>query len=243
MTLYLIGIGLSSEKDITVKGFETIKKCDFVYLESYTSILQCSIKDLERFYNKKIIPADRKQIEINTKEILDNAKKYDTALLIIGDPLCATTHISIILKAKQQNIPVKIINNASIVSAIGMTGLEVYKFGKITSIPFNNENIKTPFEVFKNNYKNNLHTLFLLDLDPINKKFMTIKQALEYLIKQGLSKDQLCIGCARIGSENPTIITGKTEEISNQDFGKPPYCLVIPAKNLHFIEKDAINTF
>ena len=86
-------------------------------------------------------------------------------------------------------------------------------------------------------------TLLLLDLEPINKRFMTIKQALEYLIKQGLSKGQLCIGCARIGSENPTIITGKAEEISNQDFGKPPYCLVIPAKNLHFIEKDAINRF
>ena len=42
MTLYLIGIGLSTEKDITVKGLEIVKKCDKVYLESYTSLLQCS---------------------------------------------------------------------------------------------------------------------------------------------------------------------------------------------------------
>lgn len=37
--LYLIGLGLSDETDITVKGLETVKKCARVYLEAYTSIL------------------------------------------------------------------------------------------------------------------------------------------------------------------------------------------------------------
>lgn len=37
--LYLIGLGLSDETDITVKGLETVKKCSRVYLEAYTSIL------------------------------------------------------------------------------------------------------------------------------------------------------------------------------------------------------------
>ena len=36
MTLYLIGIGLSDEKDITVKGLELVKKAKKVFLESYT---------------------------------------------------------------------------------------------------------------------------------------------------------------------------------------------------------------
>lgn len=36
---YLIGLGLGDVKDITVKGLEIVKKCDRVYLESYTSIL------------------------------------------------------------------------------------------------------------------------------------------------------------------------------------------------------------
>lgn len=37
--LYIIGLGLNDEKDITVKGLEAIQKCDAVFLEAYTSIL------------------------------------------------------------------------------------------------------------------------------------------------------------------------------------------------------------
>lgn len=37
--LFLIGLGLGDEKDITLKGLEAIKECDYLYLEAYTSIL------------------------------------------------------------------------------------------------------------------------------------------------------------------------------------------------------------
>lgn len=37
--LYLVGLGLSDETDITVKGLEIVKKASRVYLEAYTSIL------------------------------------------------------------------------------------------------------------------------------------------------------------------------------------------------------------
>lgn len=37
--LYLIGLGLSDEKDVTVRGLETIKGSERIYLEAYTSIL------------------------------------------------------------------------------------------------------------------------------------------------------------------------------------------------------------
>jgi hypothetical protein len=37
--LYLIGLGLSDEKDVTVRGLEAIKGSDRIYLEAYTSIL------------------------------------------------------------------------------------------------------------------------------------------------------------------------------------------------------------
>ena len=50
----LIGIGLSDEKDNSVRGLEVVRGCDAVYLESYSSLLNCSIPDLERFYGKKM---------------------------------------------------------------------------------------------------------------------------------------------------------------------------------------------
>ena len=37
--LYLVGLGLADETDITVKGLEVVKKAERVYLEAYTAIL------------------------------------------------------------------------------------------------------------------------------------------------------------------------------------------------------------
>ena len=37
--LFLVGLGLADETDITVKGLAVVKKAARVYLEAYTSIL------------------------------------------------------------------------------------------------------------------------------------------------------------------------------------------------------------
>jgi hypothetical protein len=47
--LYLVGLGLSDETDITVKGLEAVKKASRVYLEAYTSILLVDQSVLVRF--------------------------------------------------------------------------------------------------------------------------------------------------------------------------------------------------
>ena len=153
--LYLIGIGLNDEKDISIKGLEAVKKCDFVYLECYTSKFNCSVKNLEKFYNKSIILSDRDLVEKESEQtILNNAIDKNVAFLVIGDVFGATTHIDLMLRAKKKNIEVKIINNASILNAIGILGLELYKFGKTTSIPFNNKDIETPFRVVETIFLN-----------------------------------------------------------------------------------------
>src|SRR3989338_2452143 len=114
--LYLISLGLSDEKDISIKGLAAVKKCNEIYLENYTSFLQVSKEKLEKFYNKKIILANREFVESNFP--LEKAKKQNIALLIIGDVFSATTHISLLLEAKKQNIEVKVIHNASILTAV-----------------------------------------------------------------------------------------------------------------------------
>jgi diphthine methyl ester synthase len=45
---YFIGLGLSDEKDITVKGLEIVKRAERVYLESYTAILMVGKEKLAR---------------------------------------------------------------------------------------------------------------------------------------------------------------------------------------------------
>ena len=37
--LYIIGLGLYDELDITLRGLEAVKRCKRVFLEAYTSIL------------------------------------------------------------------------------------------------------------------------------------------------------------------------------------------------------------
>lgn len=248
MPIYFIGLGLNNEKDITINGLEAIKKCDVIYLENYTSILNCAKQDLEKFYNKKIILARRNLVEADDNEIIKNSKTKNTAFLVFGDPLVATTHIDLFLRAKKEGIKCNVIHNASIVSAVGVTGLQVYKFGKTTSIPLENENIETPYDVLKDNLSSGLHTLFLLDLDPEDKKFLSVNDAIRYLLKVELKRNEkvfsektFCVGCARIGSENQIIKYGTAKELLKFDFGKPVHCLIVPGK-LHFMEEEYLKS-
>lgn len=247
MTLYLIGIGLGDEFDITLKGLEVVKKCKAVYLEVYTSKLCCELEALEKFYNKKLILANRELIEQSPEQtILKNAKAGNTALLVIGDPLVATTHWDLVLRARKLKIPVEIIHNASVVSAIGVTGLQVYKFGKVASIPFpeNTYIPETPYNVLKENQSIGAHTLFLLDIKP--PKFMSIAEAINYLQMIELKRNEkvftsktFCVGVARLGTKSQLIRAGIASELKKVDFGPAPHSLIVPGK-LHFMEEEVL---
>ena len=245
--LYLIGIGLSDEKDITLKGLETVKQCDKIYLESYTSKLACSKEDLEALYGKKVELANREFVE-SADQLLQEAKSSNVALLVIGDPLVATTHWDILHRAREQNIKTEIIHNAAIASVIGATGLQVYKFGKTTSIPFPKENYEpeTPYNIIKENKSIGAHTLVLLDLDPEHNKFMSVNEAIELLRKIERKRNEKvflpsdwCVGIARMGSKDQKITAGTVIEVSDADFGAAPHALIVPGK-LHFVEEEAL---
>ena len=191
-------------------------------------------------YGQKIILADRELVEQKADEtILKDAKTKNVAFLVIGDVFGATTHIELMMRAKKDGIKVKIIHNASILSAVGVVGLELYKYGKVTSIPFENKDVRAPVEVVLENQKNGLHSLVLLDLRPEQDKFMTINTALEFLVEKGLDSELSVVGCAGIGSDAPEIRFGKIKEIISAEFTKFPQCLIIPGK-LHFMEEEAL---
>lgn len=60
---------------------------------------------------------------------------HNYAFLVVGDAFCATTHSDLFLRAVKLGIDVKVIHNASIVSAVGCSGLQVYRFGEVVSVP------------------------------------------------------------------------------------------------------------
>jgi diphthine methyl ester synthase len=94
MVLYIVGLGLGDERDITVRGLEAVKQSQHLFLEYYTSILGVDAKKLEAYYGTGVAIriADRAMVESQAEEIYLPAKDQDVAFLVVGDPLCATTH-------------------------------------------------------------------------------------------------------------------------------------------------------
>ena len=106
MVLYVIGLGLSDEKDITIRGLEAVKKCNRLFLEYYTSVLGVDTSRLEELYGKPVILADRNMVESEAEKIYESSSDEDVAFLVVGDPLCATTHTDLILRVRQLGIKV-----------------------------------------------------------------------------------------------------------------------------------------
>jgi diphthine methyl ester synthase len=232
--LYLIGLGLNKE-GISKQGINAIEKCSKIYLENYTVNFPYPEKELEEVIGKKIISIGRDAVE--TDQLVNEAKKEDICLLIYGSPLTATTHISLIEEAKKSKVKYEIIYNSSVFDAIAETGLQIYKFGKITSMPKWTKSFKpTSFmEIVKENKTIDAHSLILIDIgleleDCLNELKEAVK---EYELK--LDKIILCSG---LGTKESKIFYKSVEELKKLDV-KKPYCIILPSK-LHFIEKEVL---
>ena len=121
-------------------------------------------KKKESFYGKTVQLADRELVESESDVILKHALNEDVCFLVVGDPLGATTHADLILRAKEKGISVKLIHNASIMNAVACCGLQLYHFGPAVSIPFFTEKWKPQsfYDKIALNRKNGFHTLCLL---------------------------------------------------------------------------------
>jgi diphthine synthase len=69
----MIGLGLSDEKDITVKGLEAVKRSSKVFLEKYTAVLMCDKDKLEKLFEREVIEADREFVESGCEEMIELA--------------------------------------------------------------------------------------------------------------------------------------------------------------------------
>ncbi|MEJ2267680.1 MAG: hypothetical protein P8X70_01240 [Nanoarchaeota archaeon] len=140
-----------------------------------------------------------------------------------------------IQEAKDCKVKYKIIYSGSIFDAIAETGLQVYKFGKITSMPKWQKNYspRSFMEIVKENKKINAHSLILIDIG------LKLKDALEELKKSAKEhniKLNKIIICSKLGTKNSRIFYDKIESLEDKEI-KLPYCIIIPGK-LHFAEKE-----
>lgn len=251
--LIFVGLGLCDEKDISLRGLEEIKEADAVFAELYTSLMpRLSIQKLEKLVGKKVSIVSRRVLEEEEGGvILQQAKKGKTVLLVPGDPLIATTHVDLRIRAEGQGIKTRVIHGASIISAvIGLSGLQNYKYGRSVTIPFPENGFisETPYRVISENRKMGLHTLCFLDIRADERRYMTVKDGVETLLamekrkrSQVIRQDTLVVGIARAGSKTPIAKADYVENVLNYDFGAPPHILVFTGK-LHFMEAEALIT-
>lgn len=252
--LYFVGLGLFDEKDISLKGLKALKSVEIVYAEFFTShLFGSSFKAIEELIGKEIKVLNRHEVEEENVFMKEAIKGRDVALITGGDPLIATTHTDFLVEAKKKGIETEVIHGSSILSsAPGISGLQAYKFGKVTTIPFPDENFfpQSPYMAIANNLLNDAHTLVLLDIQAHKNRYMTVNQGLEYLMKVKddlisngknneaiIDEDALTIGIARVGSKDVVVRAGKIDELIDFDFGGPLHCIAIPSK-LHIVEAE-----
>jgi len=249
--LKFIGLGLHSEFGISLRGLDEAKEADLVLAELYTSLmLGLSLERLEKLLGKPVKVLSRLDVEEKAEQtILNEAKTKTVAFLVPGDPMAATTHLDLRLRAEKAGIKTRIVHGASVTSAVSsVIGLQNYKFGRTVTIPIVEAGTmpESPYDFVNENLNRGLHTLVLLDIKAEEKNYMTIPQALKQLLateekrrENVVTNQTLAVGVARIGSEDMKIKAGRVERLQSYDFSGPPHSLVIPGK-LHFMEAEAL---
>jgi len=250
--LTLIGLGLYDEEGVTLRGMRQLETADVVFAESYTSALAPgSIDRLAKRTGKVIRLVGRADVE-DAQLILAEAKGKKVALLVPGDPMTATTHIDLRIRASKLGISTAVINGVSALTAVpGLLGLQHYKFGRTTTLPFPAEGYSptSPYEMVRENLDRGLHSLVLLDIDAQNSNYMTANQGLNLLMDMErrvgggvISPGTLVCVVARAGHPDAVVKAGDLLRISKLDFGQPLHTVVVPGK-LHFMEEDALRSF
>lgn len=238
--LYIIGLGLNIN-GISLEGLEIAKRCKKLYLENYTVDFPYSKENLEEVIGKKVFPVDREFVE--SLKIVGEAEKTDIALLVYGSPLTATTHISLIKEAKESRIKYEIIYGPSIIDAVAETGLQIYKFGKIASLPkWDSEKNFTPdsfMKIVQENLSMKAHSLILVDIGLDFKDALTQIEKSAETYKITLKKIALC---QALGTKRKKIYYKTIPELKELEEIVKPYCIVIPSK-LHFLEEEILDMF
>lgn len=179
----------------------------------------------------------------------------------------ATTHTDLVLRARVLNIPVQSIPNASIMSAIGTTGLQLYNFGQTVSMVFFTESWKPSsfYDRVKENRQIGLHTLVLLDIKVKEQsvenlargrkifeppRYMTVAQCASQMLETEEEKgegvygpESLAVGVARVGARDQQITAGTLSQLSEVDMGSPLHSLVLLGSRAHDLERQYIREF
>jgi diphthine synthase len=161
------------------------------------------------------------------------------------------------LRATERGIDTRVIHGTSAATAAAsLTGLQNYRFGKATTLPFPwaTGGPDVPASVVgtvEDNRERGLHTLVYLDIKTDEgylaaagredvrgeERFLTADRAAGLL--DDPLEDPLAVAVCRAGSPDPLVAADRCSALSGRDFGRPLHLLVIPG-DLHHVEREAL---
>jgi diphthine synthase len=246
--LWFVGLGLTDERGLSLAALEALRAADRVFAEEYTAVAPPgTLERVATLIGHPVEPLDRPLLE-SERPILDAlAGAGRVALLVVGDPFAATTHVALRLAAERAGYGWRYVPNASILTAAaGFLGLMHYRFGRTVSLPLPAPDFapRSPLEQLAANRTRGLHTLVLLDLRPDERRFLGAGEALRMLSSGpgALAPGTPAAVVARVGQESAAGWYGPIDRLVDVDFGPPLHAVVVPAE-LHFEEAAALERY
>ncbi len=245
--LVFVGLGLG-DRGISLAGVDAIKASDATYFERYTSPPSPALlADLEAATGKKVLTVRREFVE-DGREILEKASASRVVLAVQGDPMIATTHNDLRVRATSRGIRTSVIHGATIpAAAASESGLHYYKFGG--TITFTMASASHHQDVYQRIHRNLLegqHTLVLLEYDVENGigvepalVFERLLDAEKNFNRGVLSEGTLAVVLGRVGMKDEAVVGGPMGMLRGRSFGPPPHCVVVPGR-LHFTEEESL---
>ena len=258
--LWLIGIGPGDLDHMTERARGVARGCSKRYLEGYTAVLppkeEGRLESVVGPWEKLM----RDEVE-GAEELLASAREESVALLVVGDPMQATTHIDLEDRCVEQGIGFHVIPGLSATAlAVSLSGMQSYRFGRQVTLPFATSDYlpTSPLKMLCNNFENGLHSLVLLDLDPTGMGLekprpMSPAEAVGLLEKmaarvvdeeeggRGLLENPVKqwngILLSDLGTEEERVLSGPLGDLSGQKGGMV-HAFILPAE-LRGMEEDA----
>ncbi len=190
---------------------------------------------------------DRTFVE-DGRNILRESRSGNVVLAVQGDPMIATTHSDLRVRANADGIETSVIYGTTIpAAAASASGLHYYKFG--ATVTFTKDSVNYHQQVYGRVHQNLLegsHTLLLLEFDTEMGEGATPLSLMEGLLsaeknfkREVVSERTFMVVLSRVGTEGERIQAGTFEELRTLDFGEPPHVAIITGK-MHFSETESL---
>jgi diphthine synthase len=250
--LRFVGLGLGDEQDLSRRAWGVLARTPRLFADGYTSVWGAgAFERLAAELGRPVVPLDRAAVESAEPILAALDRGEDVALLVVGDPFAATTHVALRLAAEARGHAWTYLPNASVLTAVpGWLGLQPYRFGRTVSLPLPEPGFAptSPLDGIAANRAAGLHTLVLLDLRPDEGRFLRAEEALRLFAERDPAghrwpRAAAVAVVARVGTAEAQGWYGPPADLASADFGPPLHALVVPAPELHFEEAAAIARF